>query len=58
MIFNLVGVFILVACCGALLAVMFAASTQRHKQWDRTLYQIQHQVNGLRDDLDRMLQRR
>ena len=57
MIYNLIGVFILGACFGALLAVMFAASSRRHQQWSRTLYQIQHQVNGLRNDLDRLLQR-
>jgi hypothetical protein len=57
MIVNLVGVFILGACFGALLAVMFTASSRRHRQWDRTLYQIQHQVDGLRYDLDRLLQR-
>ena len=57
MIFNLAGVFILAVCFGAPLALVLAASSRRHKQWDRMLYQIQHQVNGLRDDLDRLLQR-
>jgi hypothetical protein len=57
MIVELLGVFILGASMGALLAVMLEASSRRRQQWDRTLYQIQHQVNGLRDDLDRLLQR-
>jgi len=57
MIFNLAGVFILGVCCGAPLALMLAASSRRHKQWDQILHQIQHQVDAPRNDLNRLLQR-
>ena len=57
MIFNLIGVFILGTGFGALLAWMFIASRHRNKQWDRILYQIQHQVDGIRHDLDRLAAR-
>jgi len=51
------GVFILGTGFGALLALALAASSRRRKQWDRILYKIEHQLEGLRQDMNRLAQR-